>query len=110
MSAVFKRIMPAAFMALSLLIGSAIASPGSDQVSIQTPVAVPLQLAAGKQLLFRSKMNVHRTTVGDSAICNINQFSARELAIVARAPGKTEVTFWFADPSKTPLTYVLEVR
>jgi Flp pilus assembly secretin CpaC len=110
MSGLQRRILPMACVALSLLMGGAKVSPGGEPVAFQPPVAAPLKLAAGKQLLFRSKANIHRTTVGDPEVCNINQFSASELAIVARAPGQTEVTFWFTDPANTPLTYVVEVR
>jgi Flp pilus assembly secretin CpaC len=81
-----------------------------DKVAVHTAVAEPIRLAAGKQLLLRSETTVLRTAVGDSEICGVNQYSAREMAIVARAPGKTEVTVWFSGTEKTPLIYVVEVQ
>jgi Flp pilus assembly secretin CpaC len=81
-----------------------------DKVSVQSAMAEPIKLSVGKQVLLRSEMKVLRTAVADPEICRVNQYSASELGIVARTPGKTDVTIWFSEPDKAPLTYVVEVQ
>jgi Flp pilus assembly secretin CpaC len=97
--------------AVSVLCAAMIAPAlAGDKVAVHAPATEPIKLTAGKQTIFRSPTNVHRTLVADPGVCGVNQFSARELAIVARAPGKTEVTIWLSDSEMAPLIYIVEVR
>jgi pilus assembly protein CpaC len=69
-----------------------------------------LTLGAGRSLLLRSKVDIHRTAVIDPAVCQIMQTTPREVSLVGRAAGQTQVTFWFSDPAMNPVTYLVEVQ
>jgi pilus assembly protein CpaC len=58
----------------------------------------------------RTQKDVYRTATVDEAICEIVQFTPRELSIIGRSQGSTHVTFWFDDPNMQPVTYLVEVR
>ena len=105
----FNRLNLIAALAL-ILAAASLPALASDKIAIKPPVETPLKLVAGKQTLLRSREKIHRTAVTDPSICAVNQFSASELAIVARAPGKTQVIVWFASPENEPLIYEVEVR
>ena len=95
---------------LLLLVGNLCALDGEDAVIIAPASPVPVKLAAGRQTLIRSRTQVGRTAVVDPTICDVNQFTTTEFAIVARSPGTTEVTVWFADAALRPVTYLVEVN
>ncbi len=59
--------------------------------------------------LLRTAYDVIRTAVVDPAICDVVQFTPREVSIIGRGQGATHVTFWFEDPSRRPLTYLVRV-
>jgi Flp pilus assembly secretin CpaC len=67
-------------------------------------------LGIRRSLLLRAKVDIHRTAVVDPAICEIVQTTPRELSLVGRAAGQTNVTFWFSEPGMAPLTYTVEVK
>jgi len=69
-----------------------------------------VKLRVGRSLLLHAKADVYRTAIVDSSICEVTQYSPRELSIIARSSGQTEVTFWFDDPGRQPRSYVIEVR
>jgi Flp pilus assembly secretin CpaC len=46
----------------------------------------------------------------EPAVCDIVQTTPREISLVGRSAGRTQVTFWFDEPGMTPLTYVVEVK
>jgi len=54
-------------------------------------------------------MDIYRVSVVDPAVCDVVQFTPRELAIVGRSQGATDVTFWFADERYEPITYLVRV-
>lgn len=68
-----------------------------------------LTVQVRRSLLLRTQKDVFRTAVVDDAICEIVQFTPRELSIIGRAQGSTHVTFWFDDPNMLPVTYEVEV-
>lgn len=95
-----------------LLIGwgaNALSAAGEEAVQPAPAAQVSVKLAAGRQKLLRSRSQVGRTAVVDPAICDVNQFTTSEFAIVARSPGATEVTIWFTDAALPPVTYLVEV-
>jgi len=69
-----------------------------------------LTLGAGRSLILRSQFDIHRTAVIDSAVCQIMQTTPREIALVGRAAGQTQVTFWFREPEMAPVTYLIQVQ
>jgi len=69
-----------------------------------------LKLTIGRPLVLRTKVDVYRTAIVDSGICDIVQFTPRELSLIGRAAGQTQITFWFDGPDRAPLTYVVEVK
>ena len=74
------------------------------------PEAGTIQLRKGDSLLLRTKTRLSRTAVADAASTDIVIFAPREISLRGRAPGKTNVTFWFDDPALQPVTYLVEVK
>jgi pilus assembly protein CpaC len=63
-----------------------------------------------RSLLMRTKVDIYRTAVVDEAVCDIVQFTPREISLIGRAQGTTHITFWFDDPATPPLTYLVKVE
>ncbi|NMC21741.1 MAG: hypothetical protein GYA33_15125, partial [Thermogutta sp.] len=59
--------------------------------------------------LLRTKVDVYRTAVVDPAVCDVSQFTPREIAVLGKGQGATHVTFWFADERYRPVTYLVRV-
>lgn len=59
--------------------------------------------------LLRTKVDIYRTAVVDPRVCNIVQFTPREVSVIGQAQGATHVTFWFEDGQHQPLTYLVRV-
>ena len=62
----------------------------------------------------RSKMlhteaDIYRTAVVDPSVCEVVQFTPREVSLIGRGEGATHVTFWFRDAAHRPLTYLVRV-
>jgi pilus assembly protein CpaC len=68
-----------------------------------------LAVQVRRSLLLRTQKDVFRTAVVDDSICEVVQFTPRELSIIGRSQGSTHVTFWFDDPNMLPVTYEVEV-
>ena len=47
--------------------------------------------------LLRSKIDISRSAVVDPTVCDVVQFSPREVSIIGKSQGATNVTFWFQD-------------
>jgi pilus assembly protein CpaC len=58
----------------------------------------------------RTKVDIYRTAVVDESVCDIVQFTPREISLIGRAQGTTHITFWFDDPATPPLTYLVKVE
>jgi pilus assembly protein CpaC len=63
-----------------------------------------------RSLLMRTKVDIYRTAVVDESICDIVQFTPREISLIGRGQGTTHVTFWFDDPATAPITYLVKVE
>ena len=50
-----------------------------------------------------------RSAVVDPSICDVVQFSPREVSIIGKSTGATNVTFWFQDPALVPRTFLVTV-
>lgn len=74
------------------------------------PQSGTLKLRVRRSLLLRTKVDVYRTAIVDEAVCDIVQFTPREVSIIGRSVGQTHVTFWFDDPGMAPRTYLVEVQ
>ncbi len=59
--------------------------------------------------LLRSPVDIYRTAVVDPAVCDIVQFTPREITIIGKMQGATHVTFWFDDGEQRPVTYLVRV-
>jgi pilus assembly protein CpaC len=81
---------------------------GSPFEAIQQSGTVKLRVR--RSVLLRTKVDVYRTAIVDESVCDIVQFTPREVSIIGRAVGQTHVTFWFDDPAMAPLTYLVEVK
>lgn len=95
------------FLLASVFFLAAVALPAQWLSGAEVDV---LKLRTGRSLTLRAKADVYRTAVVDAAVCDIVQFKPRELLIVGRASGQTQVTFWFNGPGMEPLSYVIDVQ
>lgn len=67
-----------------------------------------LSVVTRRSMLMRTKYNLIRTAIVDPSICDIVQFTPREISIIGRAIGSTHVTFWFEDGTFKPITFVVK--
>ncbi len=63
-----------------------------------------------RSMLMRTRHNLIRTAIVDPSICDIVQFTPREISIIGRSVGSTHVTFWFEDGTYKPITFVVNTR
>ena len=68
-----------------------------------------LSIVLRRSKLLRTKVDIYRTAVVDPAVCDVVQFTPREISIIGRAQGATHVTFWFEDGTHEPITYLVRV-
>ena len=68
-----------------------------------------LSVVLRRSKLLRTKVDIYRTAVVDPAVCDVVQFTPREISIIGRAQGATHVTFWFEDGTHEPITYLVRV-
>lgn len=68
-----------------------------------------LTVIVRRSKLLRTKTDVYRTAVVDSNICEVVQFTPREISILGKSQGATHVTFWFQDQRYRPITYLVRV-
>ena len=73
------------------------------------PEAVPLVVRVRRAMLLRTEEDVYRTAVVDPSICDLVQFTPREVSIIGKSVGTTNVTFWFQNSDRLPITYILRV-
>ncbi len=66
-----------------------------------------LSVITRRSMLMRTKYNLIRTAIVDPSICDIVQFTPREISIIGRGIGSTHVTFWFEDGTFKPITFVV---
>src|SRR5262245_10095628 len=113
-----RRLLIAIFGAVALTTGY---DSNGDEPVIQevAPVAAPFESAPeagtvkirfGRSLQLRTKADIYRTLIADATVCDVAQFTPRDVSIVGRAIGQTQITFWFDEPSKTSITYLIDVR
>jgi pilus assembly protein CpaC len=69
-----------------------------------------IRIRVRRSMLLRTKVDVYRTAIVDEAVCDIVQFTPREVSIIGRSLGQTHVTFWFDDPAMPPVTYLVKVE
>lgn len=81
---------------------------GSPFEVIEESGAVTLRVRRSK--LMRTKVDIYRTAVVDEGICEVVQFTPREISLIGRSTGSTHITFWFDDPNMQPLTYLIKVE
>jgi len=68
-----------------------------------------LTVVVRRSKLLRTQVDVYRTAVVDSSICDVVQFTPREISILGKSQGATHVTFWFQDERYRPVTYLVRV-
>ncbi|MGA2033415.1 MAG: pilus assembly protein N-terminal domain-containing protein [Thermoguttaceae bacterium] len=69
-----------------------------------------LSIVMRRSKLLRSSLDITRSAVVDPNICDVVQFSLREVSIIGKTEGATDVTFWFSDPAVPPHTYLVHVK
>jgi Flp pilus assembly secretin CpaC len=89
----------------------AAAALAADAVAPVLGAAVPTaewELGVGRSKLLRAETNIVRVFVADSTIADVVQVSPREVMLMGKAEGRTDVTIWLGDP--TPRTVILVLR
>ena len=69
-----------------------------------------LEVQVRRSILLRTKSDIYRTAVVDPQICDVVQFTPREVSIIGKGQGATNVTFWFNDGRHRPVNYVVNVK
>jgi len=97
--------------------GPAVEGPAVDDpiISIDehfetVPVTGKLDVQVRRSILLRTKSDIYRTAVVDPQICDVVQFTPREVSIIGKGQGATNVTFWFNDGRHRPVNYVVQVK
>ena len=83
-----------------------------DQIGpfeVIAPETTEITVRARRSILLQTKFDVFRTAIVDPSICDLVQFTPREVSIIGRSVGVTNVTFWFHDGERNPVTYVVRV-
>lgn len=86
--------------------GGAEAEPPNFEVIDHTR---DLDVTLRRSKLLRTKVDIYRTAVADERVCDVVQYTPREVSIIGNALGATHVTFWFEDESRRPVTYLVKV-
>src|SRR5690606_23055729 len=73
------------------------------------PQSGQLEVNVGRSLLLRTRNDMYRTAVVDPRVCEVVQFTPREVSIIGKGVGATHVTFWFRDGDGVPVTYLVKV-
>jgi len=68
-----------------------------------------LTVVLRRSKLLRTSVDVYRTAVVDPSVCDVIQFTPREVSIIGKGQGATHVTFWFQDGQHRPVTYLVRV-
>jgi len=68
-----------------------------------------LAVVLRRSKLLRTKVDIYRTAVVDPSVCDVVQFTPREVSIIGKSQGATHVTFWFEDGTHMPATYLVRV-
>jgi pilus assembly protein CpaC len=68
-----------------------------------------IEVTLRRSKLLRTKVDIYRTAVVDQRVCNVVQYTPREVSIIGNALGATHVTFWFEDETRRPVTYLVKV-
>lgn len=68
-----------------------------------------VQVTVRRSRLLRTKTDIYRTAVVDDSVCDVVQFTPREVSIIGKGQGATHVTFWFDDKNMAPVTYLIKV-
>lgn len=66
-----------------------------------------MKVVARRSKLLRTKSDLVRTAIVDPSICDIVQFTPREISIIGKTVGATHVTFWFKDNTE-PVTFLIK--
>ncbi|HTN73728.1 MAG TPA: pilus assembly protein N-terminal domain-containing protein, partial [Pirellulaceae bacterium] len=85
---------------------AAVAEDANFEVIPQTG---QLEVNVGRSLLLRTKNDIYRTAVVDPKVCEVVQFTPREVSIIGKSVGATHLTFWFRDGDGVPVTYLIKV-
>jgi pilus assembly protein CpaC len=80
-----------------------------DQIFDITDHTAELSVALRRSKLLRTRFDIYRTAVVDPSVCDVVQFTPREVQIIGKGQGATNVTFWFNDGEHRPLTYLVKV-
>jgi hypothetical protein len=74
------------------------------------PLSIPIRVKVRRGLLMRTDFPIYRSAVVDPAICDLVQFTPREVSIIGKSVGTTNVTFWFRGGPQRPMIYVVKVE
>lgn len=65
-----------------------------------------MKVIVRRSKILRTKSDLIRTAIVDPSVCDIVQFTPREISVIGKSLGSTHVTFWFKD-STEPVTFLV---
>lgn len=84
-----------ALRVLAILV--AFALTGAGNVDAATPVNVPL----GGQKILNLAQSVDRVALGNPTVAQVQVISSKQLRVLGKAPGKTDLTVWYSGSDKS---------
>jgi len=105
----------------AVLFGTAAAAPKPDAQAVQSKKAVTakeietvapkfeLKVAPGRSKVLRAGADIRRTAVVDARVAEVVLVAPRELMILGKAVGKSDVTIWVGDKTPEPVVMVVHV-
>ncbi len=70
---------------------------GAGNADAATPVNVPL----GGQKILNLAQSVERVALGNPKVAQVQVLSSKQLRVLGKAPGKTDLTVWYSDSGKS---------
>ena len=68
-----------------------------------------IRITEGLSIGMESQSLIFRAAVVNPSICDIVQFTPKEVALIGKGQGVTNITFWFQDPTLKPHKYLVRV-
>jgi len=105
----------------TVALSMAVAGPNSDAQAVRSQQAaaadgieavepaLELKVVPGRSKLLRVGADIRRTSVADAGIADVVQVAPRELTILGKAAGKTDVTIWIGDTTAEPVVVLVRV-
>ena len=103
---VVERAVPPEAAQIPTIVGESSSRMGQFEVIDHSD---ELTVVYRRSKLLRTSVDIYRTAVVDESVCDVVQYTPREVSVIGKGQGATHVTFWFEDGSFRPVTYLVRV-